>query len=217
VASPPPGTASTNGSADAASLGRSGEPQVAALKEQLATVSANYVRVYGEATSPDHALAALLAANRADLTSYVLFRKRKLQVRGLSAEVQIFLPREEDDASKVAVVVELTNPNDAPAWELNEAQIEPAPDERAEQGVAVAWGGMVVKPVAVRALPQVLPAGQKGRVALVFDRASAGLDKVDGTARLLELLRNDRVELAVELNPGDVRDSRSALERWWSR
>ena len=66
-----------------------------------------------------------------------------------------------------------------------------------------------------RALPRVLPPGQTGRVALVFDRASAGLDKVDGTAMMLELLRNDRVELAVELSPGDVQDSRSALERWW--
>lgn len=76
---------------------------------------------------------------------------------------------------------------------------------------------MVVKPAAIWALPRVLSPGQKGRVALVFDRASTGLDKVDGTAKLLELLRNDRVELAVELSPGDVQDSRSALERWWSR
>ena len=76
---------------------------------------------------------------------------------------------------------------------------------------------MVVKPAAFWALPRVLPPGQTGRVALVFDRASAGLDKVDGTSIMLELLRNDRVELAVELSPGDVQDSRSALERWWSR
>ena len=132
--------------------------------------------------------------------------------------MQIFLDPKADDASKVAVVVELTNPNDAPAWELNDAQIEPAPDERAEQGAVIARA-MVVKPAAVWvwALPRVLPPGQKGRIAVVFDRASAGLDEVDGTARVLELLRNDRVEFAVELNPGDLQDSRSALERWWSR
>ena len=76
---------------------------------------------------------------------------------------------------------------------------------------------MVVKPAAFWALPRVLPPGQTGRVALVFDRASAGLDKVGGKAMMLELLRNDRVELAVELSPGDLQDSRSALERWWSR
>ena len=121
--------------------------------------------------------------------------------------MQVFLPRIAGNASNVAVVVELTNPNDAPAWELNEAQIEPAPAARTQ--------AMVLKPAAFWALPRVLPSGQTGRVAVVFDRASTGLDKVDGTAMMLELLRNDRVELAVELSPGDVQDSRSALERWW--
>lgn len=182
----------------------------------LTNSSAEATSLHGEATSPDHSLAALLAARRADLTSYFRVQKRKLQVRGLSAEVQIFLPRAAEDAAKVAVVVELTNPNDAPAWELNEAQIEPAPDEWAEQGGAIARA-MVVKPAAVWAIPRVLPPGQKGRVAVVFDRASVGLDRMDGTARLLEIFRNDRVELAIELSPGDVQDSRSALERWWSR
>ena len=69
AASTPPSTASTNAPADAPSLGRDGERQVAGSREQPATTSTDFVRVYGEATSPEHNLAALLAADRADLTA----------------------------------------------------------------------------------------------------------------------------------------------------
>src|SRR4051812_5542408 len=171
------------------------------LKAALEAANTRASKLEEQAASPEHAVATLLATDKADLTSLVRVSSRSVDAeRGPRADLDVYLPRE--GTQTVAVVIELTNPRSAQAWEPVEARltIEPPPSRR--WGQPVRWGPP--EPAAVRASPRKLAPGQKGRIALVFDNSSLALGK-DDAPLLLEILRGQRTEFSMLLQPGDVR------------
>lgn len=167
--------------------------QFVAARSQLAAMTANYVRVSEEATSPDHALAALFAANKADLTQFRLTSFRSFSQGVSRTDVSIYLPNRRD-SEVVGVVFNLLNPTGAPPWEPTEALVI----NKALSPVG--------NPAALRAMPRVIRPGERGQVALVFSRRSAGVDDEHAeTAVLFEILRDHRPEFAAELPVTDLR------------
>jgi len=104
--------------------------------------------------------------------------------------VAIWKPRDDDDSGTVAVVVDLTNPDDAPPWEPTEGRI-------------VRSDATTESPAAVRAMPQVIAPGQRGRVALVFNQS-----EIDEKA-MVEILRDSRPAFAMEITSRDLEPKKS--------
>jgi len=196
VTAPPVGRGSDGaapaapGSDDAHESRRSLRDKLVASQGQLAVMKADYVKVSGEALSPQHALAALFATGNAQLAHFYRASSRRLTANGVSARVAIWKPRDDDDSGTVAVVVDLTNPDDAPPWEPTEGRI-------------VRSDATTGSPVAVRAMPQVIAPGQRGRVALVFNQA-----EIDEKA-MVEILRDSRPEFAMEITSRDLERQKS--------
>lgn len=155
-------------------------------QDQLAAMPARYVKTSGEEPSPQHAL-ALFASDNARLTHFREVSARRLKVNGVNTDLALW---KDDDSGLVAVVVGLTNPDDAPPWEPNEGRI--VSDARSSSAVAI------------RAMPRVILPGQSGRVALVFDQ-SVIEDKA-----MVEILRGSRPEFAMEVSSQEL-DQRKSL------
>jgi len=153
---------------------------------------ADYVKLSGQVLSPQHNLAALFATGNTSLTHFGVVSRRRLTVNGVSASVAIWKPIDDDGSNTVAVVVDLTNPEDAPPWEPTEGRI-------------VRSDATSGSPAAIRAMPQVISPGQQGRVALVFNQSV-----IDEKA-MVEILRGSRPEFAMEISSKDLEQPKS---RW---
>lgn len=170
------------------------------LKAALEAAKSRMSKLEEQADSPEHAIATLLAADKADMTTFTRFSSRSVEPdRGPRADLDVYLPWE---GKTVAVVIELTNPRSAQAWEPIEARlsIEPPPDRR--WGQPVRWGPPEPA-TAVRSSPRKLAPGQKGRIVVVFDNSTLALG-TDDAPLLLEILRDQRTEFSMLLRPGDV-------------
>jgi len=159
------------------------------VQHELAVMPASYGQgAYGEDLSPSHAIATLFATGNSRLTHFVLVSFRRIKVNGVNTDLALW---KDDDSGMAAVVVDLTNPNDAPSWEPNEGRI--VADARSSSG----------SPTAIRAMPRVIPPGQRGRVALVFNRSMIE-DKA-----MVEILRGSRPEFAMEVSSQELEQRKS--------
>jgi hypothetical protein len=181
--------------------------ELVAAQGQLAAMTANYVKVSGEATSPEHAIAALLAANKADLTQFRLVSIRSVKSSGLRVEMAIYLPKDENDSSSVGVVFDVTNPSEAAPWEPTEAAV--IPDPKLPDMMRFA---------ATRAVPRVIAPGQHGRVAMVFSREFYDPTEGEGpvpTSVQLALLRDNRPEVSFEVMTADLQSPNTFIRKLW--
>jgi len=127
-----------------------------------------------EASSIDHALAALLVRDAVKMTP---FRQHYIALvknpKGAELQVIALTSRKPD---KVAVVINLKNNSPSDSWSLMEARL--VADGRGEQ-----------RPFALRATQEIWgPGGESGQIAVVFD--ASAFDLKDGPDRLvLELFR----------------------------
>ena len=163
--------------------------------EPAEVMAAKYVKVSGETLSPQHAWATLFATGNGDLTHFRPVRQHRLTVNGVNVYSTVWM---NDDSGTVAVVVDLPNPNDALPWEPLEGRIISNLRSSSES------------PVAVRAMPRVIPPGQRGRVALVFNRS------VIQDNAMVEILRGSRPDFAIEVSSQEL-EQRNSPWRWlWS-
>jgi hypothetical protein len=163
--------------------------------ESMSNLEASYVKVSGEALSPPHALAALFVTGNADLTQFRQASRRHLTVNGLDVFSTVWM---NDDSGTVAVVVDLPNPNDAPPWEPLEGRIIISHVRSSSES-----------PVALRAMPRVIPPGRRGRVAVVFNR-SVIEDKA-----MVEILRGSRPDFGIEVSSRDLEQRNSLWRSLW--
>jgi uncharacterized protein (TIGR02268 family) len=128
-----------------------------------------------EDASVDHALAALLAQGRVDLTPFKETVPTVLHEGGIDLKVITFRPRsQQSDFGKTAVVVRVTNKDPKAAWDLDEVRLLSAVSRD-------------MKPFALRASAQVIAPGQTAAFAVVMDLATFGPDQKDHL--VLELWR----------------------------
>jgi len=157
-------------------------------------MAAKYVKASGEELSPQHAWATLFATNNAPLTNFHLVNRRRLTVNGVNVTLRIWMG---DDSGTVALVVDLPNPNDAPPWEPLDGRI--IADGRSPSE----------SPVALRAMPRVIPPGQCGRVALVFNRS------VIEDRAMVEILRDSRPDFGIEISSQELEERNSPWRSLW--
>lgn len=144
------------------------------VKEKQKSLEKENERLRGEASSTDHALAALLARDASRLTQ---FRQQYTSLvknpRGAEILVTVLTIKK---PAKVAVVIELTNNSPSESWSLLEARL-------------VGEGSGEQRPFALRATKETWgPGGESGQIAVVFD--ASAFDLKDGPDRLvLELFR----------------------------
>jgi hypothetical protein len=127
-----------------------------------------------QASSIDHALAALLARDALKMTSFVKqYVSLAKNPRGAEILVTALTSKKPD---KVAVIINLKNNSPSETWSLMEARL-------------VAEGSGEQKPFALRATQENWgPGGESGKIAVVFD--ASAFDLKDGPDRLvLELFR----------------------------
>src|SRR5512140_2869928 len=184
----------------AVSLSDDSDKSMGPLRDELVTaktssevVAAKYVKVSGEALSPQHALATLFATDNGDHTDFQEVSSRRLTVNGVDVYSTVWMS---DDSGTVAVVVDLPNPNDAMPWEPLEGRIISERSSSESQ-------------VALRAMPRVIPPGQRGRVALVFNR-SVIEDKA-----MVEILRDSRPDFGIEVTSQELAQHNSLWRSLW--
>lgn len=127
-----------------------------------------------EASSVDHALAALLVRDAVKMTPFVKqYVSLAKNPRGAEILVTALTSKKPD---KVAVVINLKNNSPSETWSLMEARL-------------VAEGSGEQRPFALRATQESWgPGGESGKIAVVFD--ASAFDLKDGPDRLvLELFR----------------------------
>ena len=157
-------------------------------------MAAKYVKASGEELSPEHAWATLFATGNGGVTGFLEVSTRRLTLNGVGVYSTVWM---NGQTGTVAVVVDLPNPNDAPPWEPLEGRI--IGDVRSPNE----------SPVALRAMPRVIPPGQRGRVALVFNR-SAIQDKA-----MVEILRDSRPDFGIEVTSLDLERPNSLWRSLW--
>jgi uncharacterized protein (TIGR02268 family) len=126
------------------------------MQEENRSLHAKVQRYHEEETSVNHALAALLAANRVELTPFKLWRKWRFNENGIKAEVVIF---DDDELKRVAVVFTLQNLDEQKPWSLQEASLTSLLTSEE-------------KPFALRMSPAFISPGKTGRIAIVTDADS---------------------------------------------
>jgi len=165
--------------------------------EVTSSLRSRLVKAMDESNMPDHAVAALLVSDRADLTSFVRSTSRRADSGVRKAAIEVFVSPDEDEPM-VAVVMNMKNPRDAASWEPTEARVK-AQRAPAAMGEPVLSGRPV--PAAVRSIPARIVPGQSARIAVVFQRNDVGLDTepVD-----IEILREGKWEFELTLQPSDL-------------
>jgi uncharacterized protein (TIGR02268 family) len=147
-----------------------------------------------EATSVDHALAALLLNGQIEMTPFTEGEKWVLHGDGLEVEIFIYVPkkaRKKVARTKAGVVFTVTNKDPTRPWELQEAQLS-------------MFTTREPKPFALRQTPSSIAPGKTGRIAIVTDLASINPAR-DGDNLVLELFRNGgRRDAWVELIPSQL-------------
>jgi uncharacterized protein (TIGR02268 family) len=135
-----------------------------------------------EASSVDHALAALLARGEVSMTPFLPKDTTLLREGGLNIHIAIFIPKEKVPWKKVAVVFKVKNTDSKRPWTGMQARLEAIKSEEE-------------RPVAVRAVPESIAPGETSRIAVVADLSWFDLKK-DGDKLAVTLSRDDGRNLA---------------------
>jgi hypothetical protein len=128
---------------------------------RITRLTAENARHVQEEKSVDHALAALLAQDRVDLTPFKAAGGKLLQDADVDLNIVPFLPKKGTNPGKGAVVFRVTNKDPRASWELDEVRL-----------MSSLTGDM--KPVAVRASAPSIGPGQTGTIAAVMDMKTFG-------------------------------------------
>lgn len=138
--------------------------QLVSMTEKARGFEISLRRALTEQQSEDYALAGLLAAQKAHLTSFTKVKERSLAHPNRKVTVETFAPGRGLDhlTDKVAAVFVIYN---------REAE----PLQLTSNGIYSSGLGLHV-PYALRAQPDVIPPNGEGRIAVVVDRASFGSD-----------------------------------------
>lgn len=153
--------------------------------EELAAENERHVQ---EELSVDHALAALLARDKSELTPFTMAGHKLLQGSDVDLKVVTFRPRNRKvNLGKAAVAFSVTNKDPKKPWELDEVRL-----------VSATTGDM--KAFASRASSPSIGPGETGMVAVVMDMDAFGTGP-ESDHLILELWRAGPVarQAAVEL------------------
>lgn len=133
---------------------------------RLEALTAQNERYEQESASVAHAIAALLAGGRSELTPFTeAGGPRVLHDDGADIRVVTFKPRrEEDDPGMAVVVFRVTNKDPKVAWALDEVRLTSATSGDA-------------KPFAFRAAARVVEPGKTEAMAVVIDAKAFGPDR----------------------------------------
>jgi uncharacterized protein (TIGR02268 family) len=163
-------------------------------REENKALRAENHRQREEGISVDHALAALLANGKVEMTPFTEGEKWVLRGEGIEVEILVFIPkktRRKVAKTKAGVVFKVTNKDPVRPWELQEARLSTLP------------GGQP-KPFALRETSPSIAPGETGRIAIVTDLASFDPAR-DGDKLALELFRSGGLRQAyVELIPAHL-------------
>ncbi|HVE87946.1 MAG TPA: DUF2381 family protein [Myxococcales bacterium] len=156
-------------------------------RSRMEKLTAENERHAQEELSADHALAALLAGGKVQLTPFAVYNTKLLEDDGVALKVVLYKRRiPKIDLDRSAVVFELTNNGDKRAWEFDEVRLLSIPSMES-------W------PFAMRASSASVGPGETGRFAMVIatDSLKTG---ADADQFLLELWRaGGSRQAAVEL------------------
>jgi hypothetical protein len=130
-------------------------------QSRVEALTAENGRHVQEEASVDHALAALLAQDRVDLTPFKLAVAKLRQDPDVDVKIVTFLPKKGADPGKGAVVFRIANKDPRTSWELDEVRL-----------ISSLTGDL--KPFAMRASTQSIGPGQSGVVAVVVDMKMFG-------------------------------------------
>ncbi|HEX5750075.1 MAG TPA: DUF2381 family protein [Archangium sp.] len=173
------------------------EAVLTALKEQHEeneALRAENHRQREEGISVDHAIAALLANDKVDLTPFTEGEKWVLRREEIEVEILIFVPkktRRKVAETKAGVVFKVTNKDPSRPWALQEARLSTLTTQQS-------------KPFALRETSPVIAPGETGRIAIVTDLATFDPAR-DGDKLALELFRDGGLRQAyVELIPANL-------------
>jgi uncharacterized protein (TIGR02268 family) len=153
--------------------------------EELAAENERHVQ---EELSVDHALAALLARGKSELTPFAMVGSKLLQGSDVELKVFTFRPRNRKaNLGKAAVAFSITNKDPKKPWEFDEVRL-----------MSAASGDM--KAFASRASSGLIGPGETGMVAVVMDMEVFGTG-LESDHLILELWRAGPVarQAAVEL------------------
>jgi hypothetical protein len=147
-------------------LSRDGEPAVRRALElaqtQLTTLAAENERRVQQEGSVDHALAALLAQDRVDLTPFKVASAKVIQDSDVDLKIVAFVPKQKGAGpGRGAVVFRVTNKDPRRTWEFDEVRL-----------LSVSTGDL--KPVAVRLSAPTVGPGESGTIAAVMDMKAFG-------------------------------------------
>lgn len=141
-----------------------------------------------QASSVDHALAALLVNDQIAMTPFTEGDTWLLREGNIEVQVKLFVPRGKLAPMKAAVVFTVNNKDPKRPWQLQEARLS-------------TFTSREPRPFALRSLPSSIAPGKTGRIAVItnFDALDAPLD---GGKLVLELFRDGgHREVCVELVP----------------
>jgi hypothetical protein len=167
--------------------------QLGETRRKLAEAKAQAAKLKEESSMPDHATAALLVSDRADLAWLRWIGRRHVtgtgrwQIRRVQVDVY---GSPHAGETMTAVMLTVRNPREAPTWEPKEAFFRPPFYRREEPPV----------PVAVRSSPERIRPGETARIVVVFDRVDVDFSPSYAT---LALLRDGEPEMSIELVPSD--------------
>lgn len=166
-------------------------------RSRLTTLTAENERHVQQEGSVDHALAALLAQDRVDLTPFKMAGAKLLQDSDVDLKIVTFIPKKGTDPGKGAVVFRVTNKDSRASWELDEVRL-----------ISSLTGDM--KPIAVRSSSSSIGPGQTMAIAAVMDMKTFG--SPDRSDRLvLELWRAGPArQVSIELVAVDANSIRTA-------
>jgi len=177
--------------------------KLAVMTEKAMSFEARLDRALEEQRSPEHLLAGLLAGGDARLTSLIRMKERSFvdgAGRRVLLETYASSPDAPRAASQVAVVFLVTNTGTEPV-EFTSGQAFSSP-------------GLDPISLAFRTQPRVIRPGEKGSIAVVFDRTTLG--KREGEKVAIDFFsqaRGGQIEFSVDLGLGDF-EARPA-RRWW--
>lgn len=163
-------------------------------REENKVLRAENHRQREEGISVDHALAALLANDKVEMTPFTEGEKWVLKGEGIEIEVLIFIPkrtRRKVAKAKAGVVFKVTNRDPVRPWELQEARLSTLTTGQPQ-------------PFALRETSSVIAPGETGHIAIVTDLAAFDASR-EGDRLALELFRDGGLRQAyVELIPAHL-------------
>jgi len=170
------------------------------MTEKAMSFEARLFRALEEQRSAEHLLAGLLAGGNTALTSLIRVKDRHF-VDGAGRSVLLETYASSPEAPRVARQV-------AAHFVVTNTGAEPVEFTSAR---ALSSPGLEPVPAAFRTQPRVIPPGEDGFIAVVFDREALGGGNV--AVDFFSKARGGQIEFSVDLTPGDFEPPQRS--RWW--